>query len=337
MSIVSSRGLALVALVVASAATATLASSTYTPVGTLPLPPSSTWAPGADGRLWVLGGWSGGTRSILRQDQVNGSTYSVVGSVAAGSNERIEASPDGSRLYLSSNDPAGSTLRWLSLGGLSTSVVTPTNTITPPAGSTWGPSVGFSGSNLFVSALGTRFDGARRPMLYSVNLNTNTPTMVADAGFGFLRSAGMVAVNGNRLAWAPGLEINSGQVLVYDVTALIGSPTPLGIQGIVGTHLRTPDLAVDARGTVLWRAVGTIGSSSTINIWNNPSASLTVPAGLWPFGIHGSFGFRVNPFNNELLSHAATFPYILARFSIPTPGAASALALGALIATRRRR
>jgi hypothetical protein len=266
---------------------------------------------------------------------VNGTTYSPVGSIASTGGDRIDASPNGQRLYLSSPSGTGFNLRWLPVSGLSTTAQTPTTSVIAPTEGGFGPSVGFAGNNVFVAARTEGPNGVTRSLLMAYDVTTDSPRVLASTSFAVGVTAGMVAANGNRVAWAPGFSSDFSQVFTYSISTLLNSPNWLSPPPSIGDAPRITDLAVDSRGTVIWRTSAATTPGEML-LWNFPFPSLTLPPGT-PAGTDLSLGLRFNSFTGELLSHAATSPQSLARFSIPTPGAASALALGALIATRRRR
>jgi hypothetical protein len=313
--------------VVALAGLSAFAQSTFTQVGSYTRPATDLWTPGADGRLWVVSG-----SEILRQDAVHGGTYSVVGSLASGfgSLSALAASPDGSSLVFMD----GTDLRVLSTATLSTSTPSATSSIAIPGQRTSNGSIAFAGGSLYLSStIPALPPTGPQPNpsfvnLHRVDLTSNTVTTVASIEAFGPAAHGGVGAFGDRLFWTPMyLGADSTRLLRYSVADLGGAAAPLGVGEVSRIlNIAVSQLVVDGNGTALWTGSGL---PPIANASSDPASS---------GDLIGSSAFRLayNAFTGEVLSRP-DFPPQITRWSIPTPGAAAALALGGLVMVRRRR
>ncbi len=322
-----------VAAVVAMASAALGQIPFYQLVGQFNLPAGAGtgWDVGPDGRVWGIVG-----DAIVRQDGVNGSTYSTVGSVPSGTAASwgasfLRVSPTGSMIAIGDNN-FGSTARvsFVSTATLSTSVTSPTTSVL--SGNFDGA---WSGNQFYVSGAGSDFV----PFLSRITFSdaTGLPT-AARVVSGIGGASGGVAVHNGRVYTGVGYGgagLPIGQVRWFDENGLVGgAPVAFTSGTVAATALSASPLAFDAFGNLLVGGGDSFGGTSDVGY----AAVIDLNVG---FGLHFSpagtgtiYGVAFNNATHEMLVTADGVAY---RYGIPGPGAFPLMGLGVLALGRRRR
>lgn len=287
--------------------------------------PGGAWDVGPDGRLVALSG-----TSVLQQVAVNGSAYTNIGSVPAGTTASFGASfvslsPDGSTLAIGDNVFAATgRVHMLNTAALNTSLPTPTvSVIAPNYAAAWSGS-----STLYVSGGGgptptvTRIDGAAS--------GSPASTIVIDnIGDG----SGGVAIRSGRLYTGIGFDTNfitDGTIRSFGLPSLsvAAAAVPFASGAFEAQILSASTLDFDALGNII---VGGFGSVAVVNLGTSERLDLA------PNGPFGFYSGRYNAATGEILVTDFNVPGDVYRYAIPAPGMATMMWLGGLLAWRRRR
>jgi hypothetical protein len=306
----------------------------YTLVGQFPLP-GGAWSVGPQGRIYQIRG-----QDIYLQDSAGGATFSRVGSVPAGTAASfgasfLSASPDGSMLAIGDNNfSAQAAVHFVSTALLTTAAATPTMAVVcPNFDAAW------DGNQLYVTgADSSTFNSELYRISFANALGTPVrQTLVRDVG---LASGGVAVRNGTVLTGTGyGSAANpTGQIRSFLTSSLGSGPaTGFGAGSLVATALSASPLGFDGVGNVLVGGGDSFGGTTEIGYAAvidpaNPDPSRWLR--LSPAGAAITYSVAFNSFTDELLVIGDGTAY---RYAIPSPGAAAVLAVGGLVAMRRRR
>lgn len=307
----------------------------YSLVGSYTLPDSaSAWDVGPDGRVWGIVG-----SSIIRQDALNGSTYTTVGSVPTGTVASFGASflrmsADGSLIAIGDNN-FGSSARVHVLETSALSSGSPTSTISVPSGNF---DAAWYGHDLFVTGASASFV----PYITRITItDAATPPMAQTVITGIGGGSGGVALRNGQLFTGVGYTgggLSTGQIRAFNLASLTGS-TPVDFTSgtIITTALSAWPLGFDPFGNLLvgggdaFSGTSDFGYAAVINPSNPADALHLSPAG---GGTGAVYGVAFNSATSELLVTANGTAY---RYAVPAPSAAVAMTLGGIVAARRRR
>jgi hypothetical protein len=313
----------------------------YTLVGSFQMPGGNIWAGGAydllpDGRIVRIQG-----TSIFIQDTLHGSTQSLVGTIPTGTVSAfgasfIRVSPDGSMLAIGDNTFGPSARVHIArVSDLSLSGPAPTQSIlSPNFDAAWS-----GNSTLYVSGFGSS------SLLSRIDLSGAGPTASTTVITGIGDGSGGVAVFGGTLYTGIGFafppaspQARTGSTRAFDLASLESAASPVAFSSgtYLGDFLSASPMAVDPFGNLLIGGGDVFSGTSDSGYIavvdpSNPSSPLL----LSPPGSAGlALGVRFNAATQELwIDRDGT----IFRYAIPSPGIACALAMGTLLAWRRRR
>lgn len=309
----------------------------YTPVGSFALP-SGPWDLLPDGRILQLRG-----NDVFRQDALNASTYTRVGGFAPGSFPNfgsgpspafLRVSPDGARLAVGNNQfNANNAVLVGNLADLSTSANLPVSSLAAPNfDAAWDGNgrlyVTGGDASTFASVL-TRVD-------IDPPAGPTSTRVITGIGNG----SGGVTVRNGTLYTGVGFSFgtNTGEVRAFDAATLAAANSPVAFS--TGTFtadiLSGASLGFDRFGNLLigggdaFSSSPDFGYAAVVDL-----ADPLNPLRLSPAGTQvGSYRIAFNTATDELLVAASGAAY---RYAIPAPATAATLALGGLLACRRRR
>lgn len=329
------RGSAAVAVLALAHSVALAAPPNYSLVGAFSSP-GSTFTVGPDGRVFAVSG-----STILRQDSVNGSTYSPVAALPAGSISGFGASfmrfsPDGSQLAIGDGkfDSTASVLL-VNAAPLTAPLSSPTPPAvvhrvitTPNFDAAWDTSgrmyVAGARSNDFV------------PIVNRIDLTSGTATVqtvITSIGV----ASGGLAIDSGRLYVGCGF-IPTGQIRSFGLDSLAGSSTVAFADGaLVGSFLSASPLNFDGLGNLLagggdsFSGTSDIGYAAVVDL-----ADVGNPLRLAPAGPTSLYSPLFNGVTGELLVFDSLTSTIH-RYAIPAPLAGLWLGAGMVAARGRRR
>lgn len=314
---------AFVAGVAAGNQAADAAPPAYVGAGSFLLPtPSSVFDDAADGRLVV----ASETGTILRQNTANGTGYTTLGSLPAGSVPSYGAgflriSPEGGRIAVGDNGAVGQ-IHVISLAALTTSgPITPTTIGIPNFDAAW-DSFGtllVNGSPSFGVAPSLRLADA------STGSWTNLVSQIGDG-------SGGVALNNGRVYTAIGYDaagLRDGEVRSFALSSFAGSPPVVPFStGLFAAQANTGNtLAFDSAGNLIEAGFGGVAvvDLSTSQHYDLPGLSST-----------GFYSAIYNDFTHEILVRDFGSQTVL-RYAVPAPASIALLGLTGIFAARRRR
>jgi hypothetical protein len=322
------RGVTVAAAVCAAQTLATGAMASvpaYVPTGTFALPSAaSVFDVGADGRALVVR--EDGV--VLRQDGVNGSAYSAVGSMPAGlvpgfGAGFVRLSPDGSRLAVGDNGTVNQ--MWVvPTAGLSTGGPTAVQTVdVPNFDAAW-----TAGGRLYVN--GSASFGSP-PSLYRVDVATGAS---AEVVMGIGDGSGGVAAHGGRVYTAIGYDASPGGTSAgltrsFDAAMLDAAAGAVAFStGDFAAQANSgSSLAFDAGGDLVVAGFGGVA------VFDLATAERYDLPGLSAFGFYSA---EWNGVTGEILVRdfgSAT----VARYGVPAPSALGLAGVFGVLAARRRR
>lgn len=308
----------------------------YTLVGSF-VAPSPVFGLGPDGRAYAVVG-----DAIVRQDAVNGSHFSPVASLPAGSISAFGASfvrfsPGGHRIAIGDGKfDASASVYVLDADPLSASGGAPapatvlSAAATPNFDAAWS-----SDGQLFVT-------GARASDFASIINRIDLPpggaaaavtTVITDVGVG---SGGVAVHNGQLLAGCGFLP--TGEIRAFDLASLAGpSSTPFTGGTLFGSVLSASPLDFDEFGNLL---VGGGDSFSGTSEYGYAAvvdpADREHPLRLSPAGTSAVYSVAFNNATHELLV-LDSLSLTVHRYAVPAAPGVGLLAIGGLWAARRRR
>jgi hypothetical protein len=295
----------------------------YVGAGSFLLPTaSSVFDDAADGRLII----ASETGSILRQNAVNSSAYTTLGSLPAGSIPSygagfVHISPDGSRIAVGDNGAIGR-IHVVTFASLTTSgPITPTTIGIPNFDAAWsGPgTLLVNGSPSFGVAPGLRLADA------ATGSWTDVVSQIGDG-------SGGVSVHGGRVYTAIGYDaagLRDGEVRSFALGLFAGSPPVVPFStGLFAAQANTGNtLDFDAAGNLIEAGFGgvTLVDLATSQRYDLPGLSTT------------GFYFAIyNDATSEILVRDFGSQTVL-RYAVPAPAPISLLGLTGILAARRRR
>jgi hypothetical protein len=314
----------------------------YQLVGSFPVP-AGAWDLMPDGRVAVMDG-----AQIRAQDSLNGSTYSLIGSVDPAAISSFGASflrfsPDGSRLAIGDNNfGPGASVLILNVAALSPGAASPYDAVSAPNSDAFWT----SSSTLFVNGFGAssqlvRVDAdALAATTVVENIGQGTGGVVSDGtylyqGIGFDTSAG----------GAP-----TGEVRAFPLADLLVATAPVdfGAGVLVADALSGSPLGLDAFGDLLigggdfFAGSNDFGYAAVVDadavalaLAGGPVAPDSAELRLSPAGAGAPYSIAFNEVTQELLVLAEGTAY---RYAVPAPaGAVLFAAAGAVALGRRRR
>lgn len=324
----------------------------YTLVGSFALPAA---APGdfnpvpvdvlPDGRL--IGIASDGR--ILVQAAVNAGTYvqagAIDGAVFDGAFGNfgasfISVSPDGSRLAIGDNG-AFNRVHFVNTGSLAPMVTSSTVFASAPNyDGAWA-----DGSSMYVSGFGSAAG------VWRVDVAGQTSTQVIENATG---GAGGIAIRGGHLYTGDGFNTSdggapTGNVRAFDLAALAGASSAVSFDlgTLVADALSASPVRFDAEGNMLigggdfFAGSNDFGYAAVVDdeailaaLAGGSIASDSAELRLSPAGGFAYYGVEFNEFTGEVLVFADGIAY---RYAVPAPGCLPLLALGGVVAMRRRR
>ncbi len=316
----------------ASASNHALAAPTgYSLVGSFPLPRSNEFVPAdpfdvlSDGRILQARG-----DGLWLQTQINGATYTRVGSlggglVSAAGPSFIRVSPDGLHLAVGSNDftPSNQSVHIVPLSSL--------DTIVPSNASVSVSALGFdavwSSNEALLVTGGDFFVGSSLVSRITLGPSPQTTVVVESAGAG----SGGIAIIGPTVYVGVGFGFDStpsGQIRSFDLATLSTANTPsdFSLAPTLTRILSAFPLAADSAGNLLagggdsFATPPLLGFAAVID-----PADPTNPLLLSPGGADSLYSVAFNSITNEALIIADGIAY---RYAIPTPGALGAFGIG---------
>jgi hypothetical protein len=316
-------GLAMASL---GAAPAWAAVPPYSLVGSFPLQ-ADAWDILPDGRVIALNG-----TTISAQSGPNQAAFATLGNLPAGSVASFGASflrmsPDGQRLAVGDNNfGPGARVHIVGLASLSPGGVATTQSVAcPNFDAQWADN-----ARLLITGLGTSSS------LFSLDAGTlATRTLVNNIGDG----SGGITFRDDAVYTGVGYDFTgatTGQIRRFDLSALLASPTPTDFSAgtNVATILSASSLGFDRFGNLLGGGADysnfpdVLGYARVVDLSGGPSLTLA------PAGTGTPYAVRFNSATDELLVVANGTAY---RYAVPSAPTLGALALGGLIAGRRRR
>lgn len=311
----------------------------YTLVGSFTTPSGLSWDIGPDGR--VVGVLSDG--QIVRQSMANGSTFAgigaVDGSIFAGPFGNfgagfVRVSPSGQTIAIGDNEAQGR-VHFVQAASLASGTVSATTFITAP-----NFSAAWAGDNTLMVAGG--FASSRVSRL---NVGAGTATSVISGP----DASGGVAIRGGRLFTGEGFSLGdpalTGNVRAFDLAGLLSATTATSFSTgtLVADALSGGSLGFDGAGNLLvggGQSGGDFGYAAVIDagaiaaaIAGSGPAPDASELRLSPAG-SAFYGIRYNPVTDEVLVSSGGTVY---RYAVPAPTGAAVLALGGVVAMRRRR
>jgi len=321
------------ALAINAGSVAIAAIPNYTLVGSYALP-GGTWDVGNDGRLWSIVG-----TSILRQDAINSSSYSPIGSVAIANLPSFGAAfiavnaATGQIAIGDNNSGPGSRVHFVSAADLNTS--NPTATQSVEVGNY---NAAWDGNHLYVTGANNATFAAQVARIDFTN-STGAPiaTTVIDNAGDF---SGGIAIRGSTLYTGVGFSFgglpSTGDIRSFNTATFTGAPIAYSSGALITELLSAASLGFDSQGNLLvggGRFGGTdgvdTGFAAVVDL-----ANVINPLKLAPAGFGGFHGIAWNDATGELLVSRSGIAY---RYAIPAPSAAAMLLGGFAVAARRRR
>ncbi|MGH7131348.1 MAG: hypothetical protein ACREJO_05320 [Phycisphaerales bacterium] len=308
----------------------------YTLVGQYALPQgAAAWDLGPDGRVWGIVG-----NSIVHQESLNGSTYTPLGSVPAGTVASFGASfmrvsPTGQTIAIGDNNfGSGARVHFVPIAGLSTGG--PTATLSTLSGNFDGA---WDGNQFYISGAGSDFV----PYLQRISFTDATGQPVATqiiTGIG--GASGGVAIRGGRVWTGVGFtngSLATGDIRSFDLLVVNSAPSAVsyltGAAIVGGPVLSASPLAFDAAGNLLVGGGDSFGGTSETGYAAVVDLATGQRLQLSPAGTQQViYSVAFNNVTNELLVTANGIAY---RYAVPTPGACAVVAFGGLLASRRKR
>lgn len=310
----------------------------YELVGSFSLPGSGPWDLLPDGRVLQLRG-----SDVFRQDALNASTYSRIGSLdpalfpnfgAGPSPSFLRVSPDGSRLAVGNNRfSAANAVYVADTAALNPAAHTPVTTITAPNfDAAWD-----GNSRLYVTG-GDASTFASVVTRLDLEPNSIPPTATRVlTGIG--DASGGVTVHDGSLYVGVGFLFggSAGEIRRFDANAFatLTAPAAFTTGTIFADALSGASLGFDPLGNLLVGGGDSFGSPP-----DSGYAAVVDPAQpgnplrLSPAGALSSYQITFNHATGELLVAGLDTAY---RYAIPSPGALTALAALGLLAARRTR
>lgn len=299
----------------------------YTLVGSYPssVPGGGRGAIGLspDGLLYQIVG-----NDIYRQAAVNAGEFVRVGSLPAGSADSfgaafIQPSPDGSLLAIGNGKfGPGQGVHVVPAGSLSTSTPTPgTFVAVPNYSAAWSDA-----GTLYVTGFGSTSQVARVDLTPAAAATT-VITSVGGA------SGGIAARNGS-LYVGTGFGAGVGDVRVFALSSLNAAASSVAFTtgGFYTNAFTAASVDFDALGNIIVSGQSFSDPNGVAVIDVAGGARYNLP-GLSPTE---RFGASFNSATGEILVRGSASSTIY-RFAVPAPGAAGVVALGGVLAARRRR
>jgi hypothetical protein len=315
-----------------SGALARAAPPPYQPIGAYSIP-SPIFDAAPDGRIYSIVG-----NAVMRQNSLNGSTFSQVASLPAGSISPFGASflrfsPDGRRLAIGDgNFNAAASVYIIDADPLDTPIASSTPAVitntapTPNFDASWD-----STSRLFIT--GSRASDFV-PIVNRLDLPSSAITTVITNIGG---ASGGITLHNNRLFTGSGF-MPTGEIRSFDLASLSGAPAaPFSSGALFGSVLSASPLGFDESGDLLvgggdaFSGTSDFGYAAIID-----PLDPTHPLHLSPAGSQTLYSINFNHATHELLVFDSATNTIH-RYAIPAPPAAAVLALSTILATRRRR
>ncbi len=300
--------------------------------------PNSIFDVGPDGRIYTVVG-----DAIMRQDSVNGSSYTQVASLPSGlvgsfGASFIRFSPDGHKFAIGDgNFTTTASVHVIDADPLNSSVmssapaVVTASAITPNFDAAWD-----ANSRLFITgARSTDF----MPIVNRLDLPatpggpTSVTTVLTNIGLG----SGGIAINSGRVFTGCGF-LPTGEIRSFDVAALSGpTSVPFSTGALFGSVLSAYPLAFDEVGSLLVGGGDSFSGTSEYGYAaildpTDPSN----PLRLSPAGPDALYGVAFNRTTHELLVYN-TLNNLIHRYAIPSASASALLLIGVVVTTRRRR
>jgi len=293
----------------------------YSVVGTFLLPTGgSVFDAGADGRLFAVDE----SGHVLRQNTVNGSAWTPLGSLSAGSLPSfgpgfVHPSPDGTRLAIGDNGNADHVLI-VQVSALNTAIpTTPQGIAVPNFDGAWTAS-----GQMYIN--GGPFGS---PSLWRVDVTAGTAAAVV-TGLG--DASGGVAARAGRVYTGIGLDLSgarTGEVRSFDLGSLNSAPSPVTFfTGLLAATANSASaLAFDAAGNLIIAGSGGVAvfELSTSQRYDLPRLS---PSGFYSAVFDNATG--------EILVRDFGSPTV-ERFAVPSPGVLLVGVFGAALSGRRKR
>lgn len=311
----------------------------------------------AQGRMVVLTG-----NQLLRQDSVNSSTFTTIGSIPSGFVDGfsgasfIRFSPDGTRLAIGNGVfGAGASVGVIDLSTLGGSPSPLASVAMDNYTGTW-----VDNSTLLVAG-----GGAVGTITSTINSNTLTGRTIingVDGASGGVAYTGTHILAANGFDFGPGTGSNSGEIRAIPFATAMSSSTPINFEtGMtpIAHVLSGSPLEFDPFGNLLvggGDVFGTSGDFGYAGIVDGDALTAALNAGvpaspllasslnLLPPGvpINASTALRFNTFTNELIftyydNNTFNPGATVFRYAVPAPGSLAVLAGAGLLAARRRR
>ncbi len=314
----------------------------YTLVGTSALPSGvDAWDVDSSGRIWAVAG-----TTIHRQAGVGG-TFDVVGSLAAGAVSSFGASflrvsPDGTTLAIGDNEFSNAPgTRIIATAALGASPVSGVEIPGANFDAVW------SGGDLFIAGATNTGEVIVNRSSFSGVSAGNLPSATARVLTGVGGGSGGVTISAGRLYVGAGFGAGSvvtGEIRSFDLGTLNLSASAVeftsGLLLAGGPAYSASPLAIDGLGNVLAGGFGGFTpdfSAAIIGVAVIDPATggrLDLSPGGTISPSFNAYKVAFNPVSGEALVSLGSTLY---RYTIPTPASAGLLAMGGMLALRRRR
>ncbi|MDP1660587.1 MAG: hypothetical protein Q8L55_01620 [Phycisphaerales bacterium] len=308
----------------------------YGLVGQFSLPAgTAAWDVGADGRVWALV-----DQTVFAQSSPGGGAFAAVGSVLPGTvaswgGSFIRANDAGSMIAIGDNNfGAGARVHFVATAALASAGPGGAATQSVASGNFDG---NWDGNQFYVTGAGVDFVPFVSRVSFTDVTGTPVTTRVITAiGAG----SGGVAISGGRLYTGSGYGgagVATGEIRSFDVLEINSSGVPVlfasGSAVPGGPVLSAWPLAFDGAGRLLVGGGDSFGGTSEIGYVAVVDLSTGVRQLLSPAGSNTTYGVDFNSVLGEVyVSNNGT----IYRYAIPGSGGAGLMALGGLLAARRR-
>ena len=298
----------------------------YTQIGSFTIG-FGPWDIGPDGLVYRVSG-----SDILREDAVNGSTYTKIGSLQPGEISSygasfLRVSPDGSKLAIGDGQfSSAASVHIVNVAALNPAAPSADTSITSP-----NFDAAWNGNNaLFVT-------GARSsdftPIVNQIDLGPSPSLQTIITGAG--QASGGIAIRSGTLFTGSGY-LPTGQIRSFSLGGLGGAAIEFSTGTLVATVLSASPLGFDGFGNLLvgggdsFSGTSDIGYAAVLSL-DDPGTILK----LSPAGSDTLYAPEFNPVTQELVVYD-TDTGIAYRYAIPGPASGAILVLG-LFARKRRR
>ena len=323
----------------------------YSPAGAFARPgdDSVTWDVLSDGRLIAIDG-----TSVLLQDAVNASSYSIAGSIPSGlingSASFVEVSPDGATLAFGDNNfGAASNPRVHFLDMASLDPGTPSSVTSVGAANF---QASWVGSTLFVSGTDAFGAPSRVTRIDAASLGSLTAEVaISNIGgsSGGVTSVGGVLLTSNGFDNGPGGS-STGTIRAFDLDTLDFGDVAVDFEAdgtTIAEVLSGSPLGVDHLGNLIVGGgdydqpdhgyAGVVDAGAILTaISGGPSVPGSAIQALSPGGAFDFYSIKANAATGEVLVTYFGDPTVY-RYAIPAPAGGAILALALTGAARRRR